>query len=614
MISMAATPRRFRCLAAALPLALLLVFMLGPSPVMAEIPGVELSFDDGPDGSNDDTCDDVPPGLDCYPLRNTAAEGPDDEPFDPTGPSLQITFEGNAERTGVNDTDGLYGRAVEFLGGTTDSIRVTSLYSSYNTPDLHAFWALDDPDEGAFWREECRFEVRLNQGDFEIEVWKDGCVESETYSSSVSWPTDTDWHHLAIHRFVDGSNQHKFAVSIDFAQPATTVATIEPPDLLPSNVYFGKGMDGRLDELQAANFAPGPESRFDYDKTYCGKDAAANTTCTEDVAYADGTGLDQFDWDVPVRYKIVYDDTACTSQNPCPVVFALSGGGSCADNYPRQDDLINRLVEGPSPQLAVVAVDPICWAFGFSSYPDEITQMLVVKDALGSLDYLDLTGDYYATGCSHGANNVLEWAVLNEAVLAGDRPARVFVRSPTDHGEHVHCEYHESWCGEKEESFDKVRFGLGTECDLFAPWPHPHSQCVTDFFDDPVRDAFIDEVSTTLAEDYEIGRSWGAAWGGAAYPVCGSGSPSETLCVEEGGFAATDGGRQFRDKWRSVEPENDPTGYFIENDSAHCQHCSLNSDQLDCVVEFLKGGRSGLSQDCLDLDVPGESAADCSAW
>ncbi len=137
---------------------------------------------------------------------------------------------------------------------------------------------------------------------------------------------------------------------------------------------------------------------------------------------------------------------------------------------------------------------------------------------------------------------------------------------------------------------------------------------MTDFFDDPARDPFIDQLSTTLAENTEIGRSWGVAWGGALYQVCGSGSPSETLCVEEGGFAATDGGRQFRDKWRSVEPENDPTGYFIENDSAHCAHCSLNSDQLDCVVEFLKVGRGGLSGGCADLDVAGESAADCSAY
>ncbi len=78
-----------------------------------------------------------------------------------------------------------------------------------------------------------------------------------------------------------------------------------------------------------------------------------------------------------MRYKVIYDSTRCTSQDKCRAVFALSGGGNCANNYPDQDDLINEIVElDADPGLAVVAVDTICCAYEYSSYPDEVTRLL----------------------------------------------------------------------------------------------------------------------------------------------------------------------------------------------------------------------------------------------
>ncbi len=231
MISIAATPRRFWRLASALPLALLLTLVLGPTPAGAETRGIELSFDDGPDGSDDNP-------TTGQPLKNTASEGTDGQPFDDSGPQLQITFEGSAARTYIDDTDALYGRAAEFFGGSTDAIKITSLYTTFDTPTLYSWWYLDDSD----------------------------------------------------------------------------------------------------DELFAAKFGPDTDSKFDFDPEYCGEDVGTDTVCDEYVATADADDLEQFGWDVPVRCKVIYDDTVCTGTDKCRVVFALSGGGACADNYPRQDD------------------------------------------------------------------------------------------------------------------------------------------------------------------------------------------------------------------------------------------------------------------------------------
>ncbi len=611
MISLAATPRRLRCLAAALPLALLLIFILGPSPVAAEIPGIELSFDDGTDGSDDDP-------TTGHKLKNTAAEGSDAEPFDENGPQLQITFEGSAARTYIADTDALHGRAAEFFGGATDAIKVTSLYTGFYTPTLYAWWHLDDSTDGIFWKEDCRFEVGLDgQHKIYVKVYDESSCSATTYTSDITWPNTTDWHHLIVHQYLDPTPQYNFGLWVDFGADTDTLATDAPPAGLPSAIYFGLGIDGRVDELQAAKFGPNSDSKFDYDPEYCGADLGANTVCDEKVATADGDDLEEIGWDVPVRYKIIYDDTVCTTNDPCRVVFALSGGGGCADNYPRQDDLINRLVEldtGTEPGLAVVAVDPICWAFGFSSYPDEITQVLAVKAALASsVNFVDVSGEYYATGCSHGANNVLDWGILNEAEPASDRPDRVFVRSPSDHGEHVDCEYHTSWCGVRQRLYDEVHFGDdGITCQDAGGWEHDHEvTCIGDFFENQV--AWIEPLDSTLTANVEVGRSWGAVI--SPNTACDGANPSNILCPEVGGFAATDGGRQFRDAWRSLEPSPGQTGYFIENRENNCQHCSLTSDQLDCVVEYLEGGRSSLSAGCISEDVvPGVAAEDCSSY
>ena len=583
----------------------------GGSPAMAEIRGVELSFDDGPDGSDDD------PST-GEPLKNAAAEGSDSEPFDDDGPQLQITLEGNAVRTYIDDEDALYGRAVEFFGGSTDAIKVTSLYNHWDTPTFYAWWNLDDSTDGVFWKEECRFEVGLNgQHEIYVKVYDESTCSGTTYTSDIVWPstgTWHPWHHLIIHQYLDPTPQYNFGIWVDFGAYTETLETDAPPAELPSAVYFGLGIDGRVDELQAADFGPNTDSKFDYDPEFCGEDAGANTVCAEYVATADGDDLEEIGWDVPVRYKILYDDTVSTSNDPCRVVFALSGGGACADNYPRQDDLLNRIVEldtGEEPGLAVVAVDPICWAFGFSSYPDEITQVLAVKAALSSEDYLDLSEEYYATGCSHGANTGLDWAILNEAEPPNGRPDRVFVRSPTDHGEHVDCDYHESWCGVKQRLFDEVHFGVnGITCEDAGGYDHDHGvdECIDDFFENQV--AWIDVLDSTITANVEVGRSWGDVIG--LNTACDGANPSNILCPEVGGFAATDGGRQFRDRWRSLEPSPGQTGYFIENRENNCQHCTLTSDQLDCVVEYLEGGRSSLSAGCIDLDVQGETAADCS--
>lgn len=600
-------PREFNCAGLRVLVALIVIGAIvtlggGVRPAAGIGPGVELSFDDGPDDTNDDSSP-------SYPLQNASTEGSTSNPFPSGGPQLQIKMDGIAKRTFFGD--GKYGRGIE-LGGGDDAISVSNIYDSFNTPSLYAFWDLDNDQSGVFWEEEDRFKVELETGaQLSVTVYDESGVGQKTMSG-LFWPSLTAWHHLQIHwGNYNTMGDHFFVLRIDWDTAVSVVTDALQPGP-PTKVLFGKGIDGRVDELQAANQSPNVSTHFDFDEHYCGTRQTA--VCEEHVATALAEDLDTVAWNLPVRYKILYDQGECTSLNKCRVVFAVSGGGPCPDDYPSASDgVLDEILAVDSSQpsgseLAVVVVDPICWIPGFSGYPDEATQFVAVKDhiAANHSDLLDLT-EFYATGCSLGAGSVINWTV-RDSIPEADRPKRTFARSASGIGAHVDCVYHETWCGVKQEGFDKGVFGEGGRagCDLINPWEHPHlDPCVLDYLRHEDRDPFIELVNDNLVghgagqDAREIGLSWGANTEDEVcnVPTPPSQDPSGILCIEEGGFAATDAGRQFRDKWRQVEGDLqlDPkTGFFIENDSGDCIHCGLTPVQRQCLAKYLEGGRARL--------------------
>ncbi|MGH7858729.1 MAG: hypothetical protein ACREQY_15495, partial [Candidatus Binatia bacterium] len=148
----------------------------------------------------------------------------------------------------------------------------------------------------------------------------------------------------------------------------------------------------------------------------------------------------------------------------------------------------------------------------------------------------------------------------------------------------AHCAYHHGGlCQEWTEAFDEVMDTLG--------FPPPHDD------DDPAFQDFWTngpEIETLVATR-ELALAWGADTASGS-PVCDA--SGQTQCFEEGS-GTTYANRYSRERWQAAENPSAPSGYFVEDTSADCIHCSSpTSGAFLCGVCFLVVGRGQMPAYC----------------
>jgi MYXO-CTERM domain-containing protein len=508
---------------------------------------IELQFDDGPDGS----------GADGEYARLLNQQ---------EGPIADISLVDGARRTSIDR--GKFGRAAEFDGDSA-SIAVRPLRDDLPSARFFGAWvALDAASTGDGWLFLIpdSFGVRLQNREIVASAHDgSGWVNHPT---GVAVPNDELFHHIAFElREEDGGVRVAAAVDFGAAGTSDPVSAQEAP--AEQVLYVGRGLDGRLDELLIGAQLSAEDTSFDRDPNDCG----GNLQCAEEQVVTTPTG---YDFSVSSRVKTVWDPNTCNESNPCPLLIAVSGGGSCADDYPSPGSVRLYAAAG----FVVAAVDPYCVGdiYEFQLYPDETDQLIATKDfafEAGAASDLVVPDTYHATGCSHGANVVTLWALR-----ADDKPQRTFARSAFSAGA---CHYHGQMCEEFRQQADEVIFAGNTARDLDSE----AMQLLWDQFE------MTQYVGANVAAQIEYGASWGVDTTPDT-PTCGPNGELE--CYEQGaGF--TYAGRTMSRLWRQMQPQDAPTGYFFEYDDQDCKHCAIG-DKAPCVACFLKVGRAGMQDNC----------------
>jgi hypothetical protein len=546
--------------------------MLLATPAGARV--LELTFDDGPDGSG--TLDGRA-GLDN--LETSAGN---------LGSGLATaTFIGDSRRSAL--TDGRYGRAADFPAGQ-GGIEVGEFSPSSTTS--FSMWLKPRSVQGGI--------IVGVEGSWEIGFVAGGIVASAvhpvqgriTRPLGLTWPLDGEFHHLAI--VIEGSQDGvRAGVVLDFADPLAVELSFVPV-ASGAPMRLGVGYDGMLDELVIDGRLPHEGDLFDFSPTWC----PGGLACLEEVITM--TPRD-FTHEVPVRFKSVYDPAVCTPSSPCPLVFDISGGNKCADDY----DSPWSVSAIAAQRLFVVTIDFYCEGDqDTDNYPTETSQGIAVKDHMFATSPMRdrIAGpDYSATGCSHGAGTVAAWAMQEQQ----DYPARTWSRSTGGAG----------LCG----------YFAGKYCPLVAAYYQEFLGLEPDLEDPQVR-AFHETsdlvalITPQVASTREIARSWGMNLEG---PVCTE--SGGYACNEEGQWAMTYASRRFRDVWEMAEPADAPTGYFVQDIGADCRHCApLDSAAGLCGLCFLRYGRVGMEDQCpecltyadptIERGPPGEACPIEAGW
>jgi hypothetical protein len=271
------------------------------------------------------------------------------------------------------------------------------------------------------------------------------------------------------------------------------------------------------------------------------------------------------------------DAFLCSATSPCPLLLIVSGGGKCADDYAPRGTVEYYAREG----FVAVTVDPYCEGNPeFNLYPMETSQLVAAKNHLMSDSPLAsrIDGpDYAATGCSHGCGSVTHLMVFED-----DYPHRTFGNS---------CNLDWIFCAYAADALCPATGGYLEQraIDLIGSLDWEHPIAAENYGQTPVS-GLTPEVTSTR----EFAAVWGTNLEGGLCNVDG-----KSICFEESMWGMTYGSRRIRDLWQRLEPQDAPTGYFVENHEADCQHCAtLDSPAFVCGACLLKHGRLGMVEAC----------------
>jgi len=516
------------------------------APALAAAQVLELTFDDGPDGSG--------------PADGRADLANNQEAFPVGSPWFTARLAGAAHRSAVGE--GRYGRAAVLAGGS-DAIEIAGPLGG--TTLYFLMWIrTSGASSGWVGLVEHSLGLRLEDGALSVQVWDPAAGAYVVRNLGLTLPRDGAFHHLGV--LVDLASRSVGAL-VDFTA-AATVDHLPPVPPATAPLRVGLGLVGAVDELTL--FQDRYPDRFDFDPEDCG-DPAGTLACREEVFTTTPRG---WAWPVPVRVKTVYDPARCTPASRCRLLFLLSGGGKCNDNYEQAETVVAFARAG----YAAATVDPYCEnTTAFAQWPHETSQIVQARAFLRDRSALSgiLAADpYEAVGTSHGAG-LVAYLALREAEF----PARTFAMSANAS---PHCAYHAVLCEDMRNYVDAY----------WVPFPHDDS--------DP-RIAALHaavELPDVLTTDIVRSREFGASWGvdlSPESPVC---APDGTHRCYEEGLGFTYGGRRLRDAWRALEDPAAPTGYFFEVQSSDCRHGLGSSAEWDCVRCFLDHGRLGMGTAC----------------
>lgn len=496
------------------------------------------------------------------------------------------TLVGSAVRSALSA--GRYGRAAAFPDGAGHVLIAGIPQVSQSVTAF--FWVKAKTlTQGTLFEAVGLFKLLVDKSTLQFEIAQDG--GSAKRVSLGAFPTDGDWHHLTL--TVDRSaSTPKLSVEIDASLLGSTTSALVKPAVGTPDVLLGEGFSGWIDELLIKPGLPNDSDLFDRSPTHC----PAGLTCQEEVLTITPTG---FTHEVPVRFKSIYDSSLCSVAKPCPLLFDVSGGNDCADDYQSPASVARFAKAG----FFVVTGDAYCEADSSTQpYPTETSQYIAIKEHVRSkspLKGLIKTGPYHASGCSHGAGMVTVW-MLHEA----DHPTRTYARSPPLDGLCVHANL--VTCpavhAEREAAVAETQ-GRST-----IDWEHASVKKLQAVIAAP------EHISAEIARSREFALSWGINLSG---PVCNA--DGSFACNEEGQWGMNWSARRFRDTWTKREPKGQPTGFFVEDHNKDCQHCApTDSQAFACGLCLLRHGRAGMATECAScLDYsgseiePGAAAGTC---
>ncbi len=531
----------------------LVAFAMCVVPGGADARLLELTFDDADDGAG--------PHDGHADLDNMDTGGVS---LVHTGLMAKLT--GSARRSAIHE--GRYGRAADLPDGR-GAIEVIGWRDVPGERYAVHMWVHPRAVDGGNLLELVgRFAVGLRAGRLVVET-----VDAEGAWSAHPFPdaaltADGLFHHVVLGIDVRGAVP-RFELYLDF-EPAGRVEAPLLPVIGEPVVRLGSGFNGMIDELMISNTGIQEGSLFDYSPVYC----PPGLVCLEEVLTTVPT---DFSHRVPVRFKSIYDPDRCTPSRPCPLLFDISGGGACADDY--QD--LGSVTTFAEAGFLVVTVDLYCEGDGDTNeYPTETSQLIVVKDHMltrSRLRELIEGPQYLATGCSHGAGTVTAWS-LREA----DHPERTYARSASLD---PHCGLHAGvQCPAIIERLE------GQIVELLGAHDHEDPRAV----DLHRTHTPVELVTAEVVSSRQLALSWGINLEG---PKCTE--DGQPACNEEGLWAMRYGARRLRDRWMMLEAKANPTGYFVEDHGADCRHCAPpGSRAFQCGLCLLVHGRQGMGTAC----------------
>jgi hypothetical protein len=537
----------------------LLALTLVLAPQVGEARLLELTFDDADDGSghHDGHAE----------LDNMESQTPS---LVHVGLTAKLT--GTTRRSAFEE--GRYGRAADFPGGK-GAIEIVGWEEVAGGRYAVHMWVKPRAVEGGNLIELVgRFSVGFEDGKLVARAARtDGEWSIQTLGAKLE--ADGEFHHVALEIDVEKATL-RVTLYLDFERAGEVDVPMMPLGG-PPLVRVGAGLDGMIDELMISPRAVGAGDLFDYSP----EDCFEKLSCLEEVI---ATVPTDFPHRVPVRFKSVYDPEACTPSHPCPLLFDISGGGKCADDYSGAVDVFARA------GFVAVTVDLYCEGDDDTrEFPTETSQLIAVKDHMFKASPLRerIAGpEYHATGCSHGAGTVLAWS-LRET----DHPARTYARSAGIDG---HCALHAGeFCpaiSARLEAQVVQLVGAHDEEDSRVQELHAVN-------------TNVEMATAEVVSSRQLALSWGINLEG---PICREdGNPA---CNEEGLWAMRYGGRRLRDHWLALEDDDRPTGYFVEDHSTDCRHCAVPSGHaFQCGLCLLVHGREGMQEECpgcLDYSEP----------
>ena len=475
---------------------------------------------------------------------------------------VTVTLQGTAWRSKMDE--GYYGQAAELFGGV-DSVLFEN-YSFRGAFIAHFWLKVDATEVGVLIADPGRWELRLDGGEVAMHV-TDTSGATALLTPTHTWADDGAYHHVTLSATgLDATPQ--FTLTVDF-DTVVTMAAATPLGSSSGTVVMGEGMHGLIDEVILANNSvatlSAEQDRFNRDPDYCPE----GLTCLETVYNLLPRAYTR---EIPVRFKTVFDPLLCSAATPCPLLFALQGGGACSNDYAMPSDLIPMASYG----FIIVTIDPYCEASGETFVPEtEVSQFDSVKEVVLSFHpYTShiASGEFAATGCSHGAEAVLLWAMTED-----DPPVRTFIRSAGVAG----------FCPAVAGKICGVQGGTDSLPVDIESTAAQEYHAATDA---------VGMISHAITREIEMARSWGVNLEGPLCPEAG-----ELGCKEEGLWGMTYASRRFKTVWQAYESAESPTGYFVEDVGADCRHCAPpGSVAFECGMCLLMHGRTAMELECPD--------------